>query len=71
MKEIICGPKVGPAEPACINNPISGVSITEKETIKRVNLEHCARILSKNEQRHVPGGFSHDMADCYLEKERK
>ena len=29
MKETICGPKVGPAEPACINNPINGELITD------------------------------------------
>ena len=53
MKEIICGPKVGPAEPACINNPISGELVTDKETIKKVNLEHWARILSKNEKSQI------------------
>ena len=32
MKELICGPKVGPAEPACINNPTTGELITNKES---------------------------------------
>jgi hypothetical protein len=51
LKELICGPKVGSTEPACINNPMSGELITDKETIKKVSLEHCARILTKNEIR--------------------
>ena len=34
MKEIACGPMVGPTEPACINNPMSIELITDKETIK-------------------------------------
>jgi hypothetical protein len=37
---LICGPKVGSIEPACINNPESGEPITDKETIKKVSLEH-------------------------------
>ena len=37
MKEMIVGPKVGPAEPACINNPITGELITNKEIIKSTN----------------------------------
>ena len=47
MKEMICGPKVGPAEPACINNPTTGELITNKESIKATSLEHCAKILEK------------------------
>ena len=35
LKELICGPKVGSTEPACINNPESGELITDKETIKK------------------------------------
>ena len=48
---MICGPKVGHSEPACINNPQTGDLITDRETIKEVSLEHCARILKKNELR--------------------
>ena len=48
IKELICGPKVGRSEPACINNPVTGDLITDKDTIKKVSLEHCARILKKN-----------------------
>ena len=51
LKELICGPKVGSTEPACINNPESGELITDKETIKKVSLDHCAKILTKNEIR--------------------
>ena len=31
MKEMVVGPKVGPAEPACINDPNTGELITNKE----------------------------------------
>ena len=48
MKELICGPKVGPAEPACIKNTTTGELITNKESIKATSLEHCAKILEKN-----------------------
>ena len=51
LKELICGPKVGQSEPACINDPVSGELITDIETIKKVSLEHCAKILTKNEIR--------------------
>ena len=51
IKELICGPKVGHSEPACINNPVTGDLITDKDTIKKVSLEHCARILKKNNLR--------------------
>ena len=51
IKELICGPKVGSSEPACINNPETGELITDKTTIKKVSLEHCAKILTKNKIR--------------------
>ena len=51
LKELICGPKVGSSEPACINNPETGELITDKTTIKKVSLEHCAKILTKNKIR--------------------
>ena len=35
IKELICGPKVGHSEPACINNPVTGDLITDKDTIKK------------------------------------
>ena len=47
MKELICDPKVGPAEPACINNPTTGELITNKESIKATGLAHCVKILAK------------------------
>ena len=31
---MVVGPKVGPAEPACINDPNTGELITNKESIK-------------------------------------
>ena len=37
------------------HNPISGKLITDKETIKKVSIEHCAKILSKNEIRDGDG----------------
>ena len=52
MKETICGSKVSPAEPACINNPTTGELITNKESIKATNLEHFTKILEKNKIRH-------------------
>ena len=42
------GPKVGPAEPACINDPTTGELITNKEEIKSKSLAHCVKILTKN-----------------------
>ena len=56
LKELICGPKVGSTEPVCINNPESGELITDKETIKKVSLEHCAKILTNNEIRACDKG---------------
>jgi hypothetical protein len=47
---------VGSTEPACINNPESGELITDKETMKKVSLEHCAKILTKNEIRACDKG---------------
>ena len=47
---------MGSNEPACINNPESGELITDKETIKKVSLEHCAKILTKNEIRACDKG---------------
>ena len=51
IKELICGPKVGLSEPACIDDLVTGDLITDKDTIKKVSLEHCARILKKNDKR--------------------
>ena len=48
MKELIVGPKVGPAEPAYINNPTTGELITNKESIKSTSLAHCVKILARN-----------------------
>jgi hypothetical protein len=48
LKEKVVVPKVGPAEPACINDPTTGELITNKEEIKSKRLAHCVKILSKN-----------------------
>ena len=48
LKEKVVGPKVGPAEPACINDPMTGELITNKEEIKSKSLAHCVKILTKN-----------------------
>ena len=48
LKEFVCGPKLKPAEPACINDPITEELITNFDEIKRVSLEHCTNILLKN-----------------------
>ena len=40
--------KVGPAEPACFNNPITGELITNNDCIKSTSLAHCVKILTKN-----------------------
>ena len=45
LKRIMHAPKVKPAEPACINDPITGELITEKEAIKQTSLNHCLKIL--------------------------
>ena len=44
----VVGPKVGPAEPSCINDPNTGELITNKEQIKSTSLAHCVKILTKN-----------------------
>ena len=41
LKEKVVGPKVGPAEPSCINDPNTGELITNKEEIKSKSLAHC------------------------------
>ena len=48
LKEKVVRPKVGPAEPACINDPTTGELITNKEEIKSKSLAHCVKILTKN-----------------------
>ena len=35
IKELLCGPKVGLSEPACIDDPVTGDLITDKDTIKK------------------------------------
>ena len=35
----------------CINDPVTGELITEREDIKEKSLEHCVKVLSKNEAR--------------------
>ena len=39
------------AEPTCINDPVSGELITDRESIKKISLDHCAKVLSKNKIR--------------------
>ena len=48
LKEFFCGPKLKPAEPACINDPITEELITYFDEIKRGSLEHCTNILLQN-----------------------
>ena len=43
IKELIVGPKVGPAEPACINNPDTGELIPDKESTKATSLLTVSR----------------------------
>ena len=47
MKELLCCPKVGLVEPACINSPATKERITDIEKIKMVSLEHSIKILTK------------------------
>ena len=49
MKIMVVGPKVGPAEPACINDPNTGELLTNKEHIKSTSLAHCVKILTKKQ----------------------
>ena len=51
LKNIVCGPKLKPADPSCINDPITGEIITDYEEIRRVSLDHCTDILKKNKTR--------------------
>ena len=55
-KEMVVGPKVGPAEIACINDPNTGELITNKESIKSTSLAHCVECdqdeLDKKEENH-------------------
>ena len=48
LKEKVVGPKVGPAEPSCINDPNTGDLIRNNEEIKSKSLAHCVKILTKN-----------------------
>ena len=43
--------KIQQTQPTCINDPNNGELITDKETIKKVSLDHCSNILKKNELR--------------------
>ena len=48
IKEMVVGPKVGPAEPACINDRNTGELITNKKHIKSTSLANFVKILTKN-----------------------
>ena len=60
LKKLVCGPKLKPADPSCINDPITSELITDYEEIKRVSLDHCTDILKKNKIR-----------DCDMEELRE
>ena len=51
LKEMVVGPKVGPARPSRINDHNTGELITNKEQIKSTSLPHCVKILTKNQIR--------------------
>ena len=51
LRDLLNGPKIKPSEPTCINDPVTGELITEREDIKQKSLEHCVKVLSKNEAR--------------------
>ena len=51
LKDLLNGPKIKPSEPTCKNDPVTGEIITEREDIKGKSLEHCVKVLSKNEAR--------------------
>ena len=51
LRDLLNGPKIKPSEPTCINDPITGELITEREEIKQKSLDHCVKVLAKNEAR--------------------
>ena len=51
LKDLLNGPKIKPSEPTCINDPVTGELITEREDIKEKSLENCVKILFKNKAR--------------------
>ena len=51
LRDLLNGPKIKPSEPICINDPVTGELITVREEIKQKILEHCVKVLSKNEAR--------------------
>ena len=51
LKGIMHGPKIKQAEPACINDPVTGELITDKESIRQTSLNHCLKVLKKNDIR--------------------
>lgn len=56
-RDLLNGPKIKPSEPTCINDPVTGELITEREDIKEKSLEHCVKVLSKNEAREEEAEF--------------
>ena len=57
LRDLLNGPKIKPSEPTCINDPVTGELITEREDIKEKSLEHCVKVLSKNEAREEDAEF--------------
>ena len=51
LKQMVTGSKIKPAEPMCINDPVTGELITEYEAIKETTLNHTVKILTKNKLR--------------------
>ena len=43
LRDLLNGPKIKPSEPTCINDPVTGELITEREDIKLKSLEHCVK----------------------------
>ena len=70
LKDLLNGPKIKPSEPTCINDPVTGELITEREDIKEKSLEHCVKVLSKNEAREEDAD-EHKKIDSPKENQRQ
>ena len=51
LKDIINGPKIKSADTTCINDPVSGELITNRETIKKISLDHCVKVNIKEQDK--------------------
>ena len=49
MRELVTGPRKQQQKAHLVKDPKTGQTVVSTEEIKRVNLEHCKRVLSNND----------------------